>query len=52
MLAKKSISKPRDPSWRVLRALGVKVVRAKRGRGSYTRKGRCDKNVTPSGYAG
>lgn len=52
MSALKSIPKPRDPSWRYLRAVGSKVVRAKRGRGSYTRKGRCDKNVTPSGYAG
>jgi hypothetical protein len=52
MSVRKSIPKPRDPSWRALRALGSKVVRARRGRGSYTRKGRCDKNVTPSGYAG
>lgn len=46
----KSMPSRRDPSWRFLRAVGSKVVRAKRGRGSYTRKGRCDKNVTARGY--
>ena len=48
MSARKSMPKPRDPSWRFLRAMGTKVVRARRGKGSYTRKGRCDKNITPA----
>ncbi len=38
-----------DPNWRYRKALGHKVVKAKKGKGSYTRKGKAFQKVA-SGY--